>query len=156
MISRSQKNYGRVPSIVNPNKSLTHYSAPDSSGPKKSSTILIRTSTNKCRRDYAGRLVLKPGATVSVTRRLISSSFLNTQKRCLTTASKMFPSQPNSSITYKIKTFLSPLTNWNTHWLTALKDKLDLAFHLILINVLISYYTKSQSINKKEKCVHDK
>ena len=84
-------------------KSLTRYFAPGSSGPRKNSTILIRSSTVRCRRISEDQLVLKPGATVSVTRRSISKSFLTYSQEMLdyckqdvSVTTKLFQSHSNA------------------------------------------------------------
>ena len=81
--------------------SSTHSSAPGSYGRKKNSTTWMKITTSTCRVVSEDQPRLKPGVIVSQTTRLTSKTFLNSHRKCLTTASKTSTSPTNSSKSFK-------------------------------------------------------
>ena len=129
-------------------KSSTHSSAQDSSGPKKSYSIsTLKFIPTRFPLVLKGVLVSKHGVTVYPIIKSNSKTLLITQMRCWNTASKTLQLLQNYLNLFKEKLIRNQLLNWSMSLLNQSINKLFLVFHLTLINALILWMCLEQ--NKK-------
>ena len=113
--------------------------AQDSSGLKRFSMNLTANNIRRFQRSSGVLLLSRHGDGDWPTIRLSTRTSRSSQKRCLLTAFKTFTSQPGFLILFKLKTIQCQLSVWSTNLRWRLIDKLDQAFLLMWMQLLISW-----------------